>query len=120
MKNNYLKRVLLIIGVIISSISQSQTQQNPVSTVAPAESCGFDVMHQQRMMDDPVYYQDTIDFNNAMLNSVSQKVGNTALSVPVVHITDESPWADTTSCAETVIVANSENAVFFISIWFKV
>ena len=71
------------------------------------------------MMDDPVYYQDTIDFNNAILNSVSQKVGNTALSVPVVHITDESPWVDTTSCAETVIVANSENsrnAVFFISI----
>ena len=51
-----------------------------------------------------------------MLNSVSPKVGNTALSMPVVHITDESPWVDTTSCAETVIVANSENstnAVFF-------
>ena len=55
-----------------------------------------------------------------MLNSVSQKVGNTALSVHVVvHVTDESPWVDKTSCAETVIVANSENstnAVFFISI----
>lgn len=84
-------------ALILISISKNIYSQNnaPISNpAAPIEQCGFDQMHAEKMMSDPTYQQNTINFNNAMqYYNPDGKVSNTPYRIPVVVQPHQLRWS---------------------------
>ena len=69
----------------LNSYSQINQVNNNLAPALNSEQCGFDQIHQERMLNDPQYYQNTIDFNTAMLTyNPDGKITPAQYVIPVV------------------------------------
>ncbi len=84
--NKLSKLGLFVLTLLCSYALHSQEAlelTNDIST--PMQSCGFDGLHQKRLIDDPTYLQNTIDLENFVSNyNPETKVGSTPYRIPVV------------------------------------
>ncbi|NRA11441.1 MAG: hypothetical protein HRT57_05765, partial [Crocinitomicaceae bacterium] len=86
MKRTLLVCVIACASLIFSPLNlNAQVNQVTKNLVLPAEKCGFDNIHQERLANDPAYLQSTIDLETFVSNyNPDGKVSSTQYRVPVV------------------------------------
>ncbi|MFN5417126.1 MAG: M43 family zinc metalloprotease, partial [Flavobacteriia bacterium] len=90
--NSFLRFQLLMLCIGINFLSQGQIVSKNIQNqnlVAPQEKCGFDVHHQDKMLNDPIYRQNTLDFEQMLRNSYVEKAAATYVIPCVVHVISE-------------------------------
>ncbi|MCO4815175.1 MAG: hypothetical protein KC454_10705, partial [Flavobacteriales bacterium] len=89
--NKLSKLGLFVLTLLCSYALHSQEALELSNDIAtPMQSCGFDDLHQKRLIDDPTYFQNTIDLESFVANyNPNTKVSSTPYRIPVVvHVMD--------------------------------